>query len=485
MGGLFSGIENTTSTIIFESANFDAASVRKTSGRLGLRTDSAVRFEKSLDPNLCEIALQKAVELLTQVCPGAKVASNIVDKNNFTLAVGPIEMPINIFRNKLGVVISDKEIINILTRLGFEVKFKKEILTIKIPTWRATKDISIAEDVVEEVARIYGFDNIPSALPVFTIDPPEENILRTLERKAHNLFSKELGYTEVYNYSFVSGAQVEKMGDDISKYLELDNPLSKERPYLRRNLLPNLLDNIKSNIENYSEVKIFEIGKVYSSNETGVRVQANSDELLPKQDSWLTVVYANKKDQVPFWQARRGAEVLFSELNVKWENAPIDKVMPWEHPTRLTIIRVGSKEVGIICEIHPAVGEKYGLESRVGVLQVNLDALNSVLKKTESQRVYHSVLIYPEVVRDIAFLVKKEVKHGEITTELGKIDPLLKKIELFDVYEGKGVGEGKKSMAYRFKYSHPDRTLTTEEVDKVQEKAIKTLEKQFGAEVRK
>ncbi|MEK7189363.1 MAG: phenylalanine--tRNA ligase subunit beta, partial [Patescibacteria group bacterium] len=285
IGGEASGVNENTKTIIFESANFDAASIRQTSIKLGLRTESSARFEKGLDPSLCELALRKAVELVLEICPGAKAVSSMIDEAHWHLNRGTIELSMEFLRNKLGVEIKQKEVAEILANLGFGVKAKKlvleryrgNVLLVAVPSWRAGKDIVLVEDLVEEIARIYGFVNIPSQLPIFSIAPPEENKLRNLERRAIETLIKELGYTEIYNYSFVSAEQVKNLGDDLSKYIELDNPLSKEKPFLRRHLLPNLLENIKNNLENYNELKTFEIGKVFSAEDTGVRAETNSD----------------------------------------------------------------------------------------------------------------------------------------------------------------------------------------------------------------
>ncbi len=483
-GGLESGTYDDTTTVIFESANFNASAVRKTSTRLGLRTDSAMRFEKSLDPNLCEVALLKAVELALEFCPDAKVASKVVDEKKFHLSVGPIELPNEIFAKKLGTEIPQKDILNILTRLGFEVKTKKKSLLVTIPTWRATKDISISEDIVEEVARFFGYENIPSSLPSFSINPPEKNALRDLERNVAETLVKSLGYNEVYNYSFVSDAQVIKMGDDLKKYLELDNPLSKERPFLRRNLLPNLLENVKNNIENYSEVKIFEIGKVFSTKQSGLRLDSNGDSLLPKQDTWVAAVYAGKKEATPFWQARRALENIFAALKTDFEIVPADMVQPWEHPARLALVRAHGEVLGVVCEISPLIAQNLGIEQRVGVLQLNLSILVEMLSRQGDKTNYHTASVYPAVTRDLGFLVKKEFTHADILKALKKTNALLKNIELFDVYEGNKIGEGYKSMAYRLTYAHSDRTLTTEEIENAVKKAQEELKKEFNAEVR-
>lgn len=484
MGGMESAINDHTTSIIFESANFNAVSVRKTSTHLNLRSDSSMRFEKSLDPNMCEIALQKAVELVLECCPEAKVVSKVVDEKNFTLPVGPIEIPLNIFEKKLGVVIPEKEILNILERLGFEVKSKKGNLSVIIPSWRAVKDVSIAEDLVEEVARFYGYNNIAAALPSLENKPPLANPLRKLEKNIAAVLVKELGYSEVYNYSFVSEAQITKMGDSLEKYLELDNPLSKERPYLRRNLLPNLLENIKNNIENYPVVKIFEIGKVFSVQQTGARADSNGDHLLPRQDTWVAAVYAAKKDETPYWQVRRTLESIFAELKIKIEILSAEIVQPWEHPTRLALVSALGKTVGVVCEINSFTSQGLGIDQRVSVLQLNLSNLSELLEKHSMKSDYKPASEYPEVVRDLAFLVKKEISHEQLLRTMKKNSELLKKVELFDVYEGSNIGEGYKSMAYRLIFADSTRTLIAIEVDTTMQKIKAVIEKEFTAEIR-
>ncbi|MBI5023327.1 MAG: phenylalanine--tRNA ligase subunit beta [Candidatus Magasanikbacteria bacterium] len=481
-GGEASGVSANTKTIIFESANFDAASVRQTSMKLGLRTDSSARFEKGLDPSLCELALAKAVELALEICPGAKAVSNVVDEAHWHLNRGIIELSMEFLQKKLGVEIKQKEIAEILVNLGFGVKIKKDVLRVTAPSWRAGKDIVIAEDLVEEIARIYGFANIPSQLPIFSISPPRENKLRNLERRAAETLVKELGYAEVYNYSFVSAAQVKNLDDDLSKYIELDNPLSKEKPFLRRHLLSNLLENIQNNLVDYDELKIFEIGKVFAAGETGVRAETNSDELLPRQDTWLEAVFVNKKDNTPFWEIRRAVEIIFQSLNLDWQIAPLDKVQVWEHPTRLALLSHNGKVVGVIHELNPMTANALGIESRVGVLKINLSKLAEVMK--EKIDIYKKISIYPAMTRDIAFLVKKEISHAEIVKALSHVDQLLKKVELFDVYSGDKFGVGKKSMAYHLIYSNSDRTLTTNEVNKAHDKVKTVLKSKFGAETR-
>ncbi|KKQ40805.1 MAG: Phenylalanine-tRNA ligase beta subunit [Candidatus Magasanikbacteria bacterium GW2011_GWA2_37_8] len=481
IGGVSSAITNNTKAIIFESANFLATNIRKTSTRLDVRTDSAQRFEKSLDPNLCELALKKAVELVCQICPEAKAISKVVDESDFVLPVGPIEIAKNLFEKKIGAVIPEKEIVRILEKLGFELKDKKDAWSVKIPTWRATKDISLAEDLVEEVLRIYGYDKIVSSLPNFPINPPVVNKLRKLEHQVVDILVQKFSYNEVYNYSFISGEQIKNLADDPAFYIELDNPLAKDRPYLRRQLLPNLLANVAGNISHRSEVKIFEIGKVFRNNKSGLRTAENSDELLPNQDVWFTAVYVSKKEQNPFWEVRRLLEALGQELKFDWETVLEEKVPVREHATRTALIR-SNIPVGVVGEVAPKISENFGVDYRVGFLQLNLSDLQESGKFKEIN--YVPASNYPEVERDVAIVVNKKFTHQEIVNELQKIDPLLIKVELFDVYTGEHVAIDKKSMAYRLTYYHPDHTLVSVEVDTIHNKVLSLLQKKFSAEIR-
>lgn len=481
MGGLSSGISSATKKIIFESANFEAATIRRAAVKLGLRTDASARFEKSLDPNLCEWALKKAVQLVLEICPEAVVTSPVVDEAHFHLQQGPLETTFTFLNKKIGIELEKKQITGILERLGFGVKTKKDSLAVTIPTWRATKDITIPDDLVEEVARIYGYDNIQTNLPKFSIRPPEKNILRQLENKVRDLLVLNQGYFEVSNYSFVSANQIERMGDETDLYIALDNPLSKEKPFLRRNLVLNLLENLVKNLEFSSSLKIVEIGKTFLIDKSGVRVSEKGDELLPRQDSMLTAVFIEKKNQEPFQSVRLAAETIFQGLSYAWQAVTLPKLYVWQHPSRSAGLQVQGEIVGQVYEVNPLVANNFGLTEKIGVLEINLSKLSEFVPKTI---VYQPIPVFPEIVRDLAMILPKEITHEEIEKTILSVDPLIKEVELFDVFVGENIQEGNKSLAYHLVLAHKEKTLTTAEADTVQTKVIKTLQERFRAEIR-
>lgn len=486
MGGMHSGISQSTTSILFESATFDAASIRKTSTRLGLRTDSSARFEKSLDPNNAQLGLRRLVELTLQICPGAKVVSEVVDQYPVPAEVKTIESSFAFFESRIGVSLEAKKLVDILERLGFSVEVKKGNLKITVPSWRATKDISLPEDIVEEIVRIWGYENIPSTLPTFSIVPPRKNSVKILERKIKEILSLESAYTETYNYSFESPEWLKHMGVDTSLHLELENPIAKDRPFIRRSLLANLLENVENNLHRFDEVKLFETGRVYKIEEAGDGADSSRNSLLPRQDTYLGFAYAKKQNISPFYELSSIISTLFDRLHLSFElRKPASQNFEhrvWVHSGRFAEIVVQDVVIGFLCELHPQSAKNMGIDERVALSEINLNLLSENL---DEKIVYTALSLYPEVARDIAFVVDKNVLHGDIVKTIENIDPLIKSIEVFDVYEGDRIDASKKSMAYHIMYADSTKTLTTEEVDIVHKKVVDALNLKFGAEIRK
>ncbi len=481
MGGKDSGVHNETQAIVLEAACFEAAAIRRASARTHTRTDASMRFEKSLDPNLCELALKKAVQLIIEMCPQAKVASPTIDLYRASIKPKTLTLPTSFFADKIGAVVDMKAALKILERLGFVVEEKKTSWKITVPTWRATKDIEIAEDVVEEVLRFIGFKNIPPTLPQFALAALPKNRLLDLKRIMLDVAVQEFGYSEVYNYSFISAESLQRFGENTDNYIELSNPLAKDRPFLRRSLSVSLLESVIKNNDRFSTLRLVEMGQVYLKEEAGARSGTQSDELLPSQPTLFSLIYTQKKEQNPWFAVRCLLERMARQAGFSFSLQTVVEKKSLHHPGRVAAIVVQEQMVGTVYEVHPAILAASKIEQKVAILELNLTLLSSTVGDVPSA--YHPLSLFPQVERDIAFTVKDSVSHAELVETISG-DPLLQKVELFDVYTGEHIRTGYKSMAYRLTFAVPDRTLTTAEVEQAYTKIIDRLTERFAIEVR-
>ncbi len=486
MGGKETEITDATTSIIFESAHFNAALIRKTTTKLGLRTDSSSRFEKSLDPNNCVHALKRAVELVLEVCPEARVVSAVAEKGKSVVFTGPIMVTKECIDTKIGANIPTKECVRILENLGFGVtvmgKKEGETLKVEVPSWRGTKDITIPEDIVEEIARMYGYGNVETTLPMFTITPPERNEIKMMERKTRTTLSTLLGFTETLNYSFVSPRLLQLLHLDVSEHLELANPIASDRPYLRRSLLPNILELVERNSHAHDEVKVYEIGKIYLKEEAGPRVSESGDDLLPRQDVVLGIAYLKKGDETPFFTVSQAVREMSKDGGIELVIEPMTASAEYIHPGRVAKVTTKTGDhVGDVFELHPRIANEFGFSDRVAYAELNLRVL-SEFARTNSN--YKTLSLYPAVVRDVAFVVQNSVFHRDIHTALAEAHSLIISVTLFDVFEGGNVGEGKKSMGYRITYQSKEKTLETSEIDEAHKTVEKILKEKFKAEIR-
>lgn len=480
MGGKASGVSDKTTRIVFESANFFGASIRKTSQSLLLRSESSTRFEKALDPELCELALARAVELTLKLCPSARVASKVIDTQTAKPKEVVLALSPEFVNERLGSNITASDMKDILTRLGFAVATKGKLFSVTVPSWRATKDISIREDLIEEIARIYGYDQIQSVLPNFGITPPIIDPIRVFVRKANNVLIHGFGGIETYTYAFVSDETLACLGWDVNSHLKLANPLSEEQPYLVQSLIPNLLECVLKNQRVTDAVLLFESDRVFLNNEDGDSTGENG-EFLPSQPHLFSVVYTKKGEVEPFWQVKQIALSVLNSCGFIGTICASQTHLPWQHAGRSAQVCVGDVGVGVLAEINPMLAEKFGLDHKTAVLEINLDVLSQI---QSSPKTYLSVAMYPSVVRDLAFLVSDRTEYATIESAIKIISSMIVSVGLFDVYRGKGVEMGKKSMAIHVEFRSGEKTLETKEVDKEIEKIKKMLEKDFGGIIR-
>jgi len=506
MGGANSEIDEKTTDIILESANFEKVNNRQTATKLGLRTEAVMRYEKGLDPNLTEQALARCVELIQQMIPEAKISNKIIDIKTESKSIQPIEITTEYINKKIGTDISAKRVVEILESLGFGVKTGNSVsdnnarqnctMQISVPSWRATGDVSIKEDIVEEVARIYGFDNIIPEAPKMSLKVPEENKERKLTYKIKDIL-KGQGMTETSNYSFVNDEQLEKMGINSEQCVEISNPISADSKFLRPNLIIRLLQNAKDNLRFYKEFSMFEIGSVFRDVDGKDCADPKCSKKLPWQEKTVAGIIVADKSAVPFYEAKETAESLMRELGVGYDVADDTVKREWVHPCRkLRLIThnmehitydtddAGEYSLGYISEINPGVVRKMGIKNaRVAVFEFSLGELVGAINYDKK---YEKISKFPSILRDLAIMVNKKILVGDlvqtINTEAGKN---LTDIELFDYYEGKQLEDDKKSLAFHLTFQSIERTLEDKEVDEIFCKITNKLRKEFKAELRK
>ncbi len=486
MGGLKSGINKDTLSVVLEAANFKAGVIRKTSGRLGLRTEASTRFEKSLDANLCEVAILRFLMLLKEVCPQMKIASSLIDIKQNVEESKPVILDLAWLNKKIGQEIPKDEVIKTLKNLGFKIDDEKaESFLITIPSWRATKDVSTKEDLAEEVLRIYGYDNIKSELPLETLRLAEINQERLLERKVKNILALKHGLSEVYNYSFNGEDHLSKLGIDFSKHLRLANPLSDLQTILRQSLVPGLAANVKTNQAKSNSLRFFEIGSVFFNVPGDLKKEFNGDGTLPYQEKRLGLLLADDESD-NFGNLKGIVNNLFQlliEFNIETEFSAIDEIPGWADKNSAAQISIFGKEVGFIALVSKEVMGNLNLKKSTVIAEINFKILSDLILNLTS-KIYQESGKYPAVVRDLAFVINEKILYNEFKKEIIEFNPLIRSIELFDVYIGNKLAGDEKSLAFHLCFQSDNKTLTTEEVESVIEALIKKLAEKFEAKLR-
>ncbi|MCQ4637184.1 phenylalanine--tRNA ligase subunit beta [Anaerovorax odorimutans] len=473
MGGLNSEIEADTTTILVESANFNGDSVRATSKKLGLRTEASSRFEKGIDPNLCQAAADRVCRLI-EILGCGKVASGTVDvyPKEFTAPV--IDVRVSRINSVLGTDLSREEMVSIFESLEMKVEGNGEVMKVTPPTIR--QDLLTEVDFVEEVARMYGYDKLPVTIPKGNSEAGKSKE-RTLVDLARDTLCA-LGANEVQTYSFVSPRGVDDVRIDEDSweraFVKITNPLGEENSVMRTILTPNMLEVLARNYSrNIESVRAFEIGSTFMEN-------IIDPEKLPDEQTGLCIgMYGKDTD---FFTLKGMVTEMLKILGVKEVTFTAESEYGVYHPGRCARISVGDEELGIMGEIYPDVAEKFGIGTRAYVCELFFD---SVIRRADIEKAYQPLPKYPATSRDIALLVDEEIQVGDIESiikEQGKT--ILEKVQLFDVYRGKQVAEGKKSVAFALTYRDKNKTLTDEDVAKVHDKVLEALKEKVNAVLR-
>lgn len=479
MGGQDSGVQEAATRIVFEIANFDPVIVRKGEHQLALSSDSSALFNKGLPVQLPEFAAAKLIALAQEIGGGEVV--QVIDKSaqkpkSLRVAINPGDII-----KKIGIEIPVTQMKEYLTRLGFKVSGTGKRWQITFPFWRFLEADGVA-DIAEEVARMYGYHKLPSVLPEGTLPSnlPDQDLV-----KAHTL--KEVlrgaGFTEVYTYSLISEEDIRKANfNPQSDALRLTNPLSSEMTHLRPWLGISMLSAVEKNENLGRSLKLFEVSAEYHP-------RGGNQSELPEEREKLIAACAGPEEWEGehFFSVKGIAEHLAKTLGLpalSFEKVGKTEKAPWVsryHPVRVLICKANHDIIGVVGELHPQLLKAYGIEHRIAFLEWEVKAL---LAHVGSGRTYHAPAPFPAVKRDISFVVPKTVEYAEIVRTMKSVDVLLADVEFFDQYEGKGVPEEYRSLAFHLAYSSPERTLTSEEAEKAHTKLIKMLEKQFGVKIR-
>lgn len=467
MGGFDSSVTNKTTSIIFESANFNSTNIRKTRTLHNIITESSHRFEREIDPNLAEMAMARAIELIKKL--GGKNVEVTALTDVYPKKVKPwqIKLDSSYVNSLLGEKIPVSKMKSILENIGLSVKNAKNILNCEIPTVRI--DLKTQEDLIEEVGRIYGYENIKEQAPIVEVKTPPQNTKRNFENNLRDILVG-LGFSEVMNYSFYGKDDVEKCRLRIEDHIEVANPLSSEQQYLRRNLISNLLKNVELNLKNFPKVRIFEIGKKF----------CNDKGKFSEMPLLVGALADNAANNSLFFELKGRLQALLQGIGIQGADFQIlNEEYKFWHPTRAARISINGKKIGRIGEISPIVLKNYGVKQRVAVFGLKVGEL---MKISAQDKQYKPISKFPSVERDISMFVGKETKYADIVSNIQKNGGnLVKNIKLFDVFEK----EGEKSLALRIKIGSDSKTLTSEEIDAVMKKIISSLEKDLKVKVRK
>ncbi len=486
MGGENSEIGSETVDILLESAYFHPPAIRRTSKRLGIHTESSHRFERGADVNMVPVALDRAAALIVELAGGTvakgriDVYPNVLPERRLTISASRTE-------EILGLPIDLIEIVRLLRSIGLDAQpaeMREDLVQVTVPSWR--QDLEREIDLIEEVARLNGYDRIPTTMPVgrtICHRPPSQQRLTTRMRD----YMVAAGFSEVINYSFVSPSAWDRIGLDSEDArrttVRILNPLTEEQSVMRTTLVPSLLENVGRNLAYRSrDLRLFELRPVFSPHE---------GEDLPRETMRLTAVlcgrrepegWAQEKELVDFFDIKGVAEGLFEHLQlsgIRWDSAELE---PYLHPGKSCRLRRGEIDLGFMGEVHPQVLARYDIDQPLFLLDVALEAISA--SAGEAPR-FKPLSRYPDVYRDSAFLLDEEVSAARV---FGAIDAVRGKevedVVLFDLYRGAGIPEGKKSLAVRVRYRSAERTLTDEEINRLHGRIVEALIRSTDARIR-
>ena len=479
MGGASTEIDNNSKNVVLEAAVFDGKSVRKTSSRLNLRSESSSRFEKGINNDTVLEALDFAAAMLQELANGTVLAGRVQAGFVDTEPV-QVSTSLGYVNVRLGTELTFADIEDVFAKLGFGLTGDADKFTVSVP--RRRWDISIQADLVEEIARIYGYEKLPTTLPEAAGTAGELTETQALRRKVRTI-AEGAGLTEIISYALTTPEKAVEFAVTPTNLTELMWPMTVDRSALRQNMVSGMLDTVAYNVNRKnSNVAIYEIGKVFEQN-------GNPKEELPNEINTFAFAisglvaekdFQTKATPVDFFYAKGIVEALFDKLEVSVDYVPT-KDLASMHPGRTAAIVLDGQTIGFLGQVHPQTAKNYGIPETY-VAEINLSAVEASLQPAQP---FVEITKFPAVSRDIALLLKAEITHQEVLDAIYSAGvKRLVAVKLFDVYAGEKLGAGMKSMAYSLTFQNPNDNLTDEEVAKYMEKITKALTEKVEAEVR-
>ena len=484
MGGLNSEVKEDTRTILLESAYFNPASIRRSSRRLGMPTDAAFRFERGIDPEGVVRALDRAAQLIAELS-GGEVCRNYLDEYPAKIkAVENIPLRMDRVRQVIGARVPAREAVRILKSIGMALRREgKGAYRVTPPSFRV--DIEREIDLIEEIARLYGYDRVPSTLPSVSVSEAETVPRLALEERIRQLMTGA-GYSEIINYSFSSPDSAEALGlspeDERRRFVVIKNPLTEDQSIMRTTLAYGLLETLKKNLHNASfNLKLFEIGRTFFKRHDGE---------LPEEKNILAALAAGKaaddlwgsKVSVDFYDLKGSLENIFQDLKLDSCRCRTETSEPFLHPGQSCGVYIGDVRVGFLGKAHPEVLKKMDIRSDAYLFEINLDLLG---KQTGRRIRYRELSKFPAVQRDVAFVLPESMESEKmLEIVLSQHEDLLENVSIFDIYSGKGLEERTKSLGLRFSYRALDRTLTDAEINSIHNRIVQNTVQQTGAKIR-
>jgi phenylalanyl-tRNA synthetase beta chain len=461
IGGGDSAISEKTTRVVLESANFQASSIRKTSSSVKLRTDASMRFEKAQDPVNTVRGLARAIELLQEVSPGIRLVGGLADQMREITAPPAIELSLAWLERKLGREIVSGQVRQILESLAFGVTEPHQgTFSVTVPSWRATKDVAVKDDLVEEVGRMVGYDSITPQAPLVPAAVPPGNPSRRFQHDVRNLFVDN-GFTEVYNYSFLSEESVRAFGFDPAAHIRVTNPIASNQELMRASLLPGIWKNVTDNAKYRESFRLFEIGLEIHRKEQG----------LPDEIPHLVAALYDRQDGGIF-ELKRVAECLLPGA----QTVPTE-AHAYEHPARSAEIRWKGALVGRLFELHP----KFVETGRAAVLDLDLRAVESL---STDRTKYLPIRRYPSSAFDLSVIAPSRELASKLETAIASFaGPLLESIQFVRQYAGPPLAEGTKSVSFRVTVGSPDRTLSSDEITAIRATIIDRM-RELGYDLR-